>query len=506
MKDATGTPASAAGGREGGTEPVRGAGGALSRRGGGMDTTRGPILVALVKLALPVVATNIFQALYQLIDTFWVGRLGEEAVAAVSLSFPVLFLLVSMGGGMAVAGAIVVAQHFGARAEDAADHAAGQSLLVVGVISVVVSVTGFLVSEPIMAVFQPTETVAEMAVGYLRISFLGIVAVFLYFVFQALLRGVGDVKTPMLVVAGTVVLNFLLDPILILGLGPAPRLGVLGAAWATVTSQGLAGFVGIWLLFSGRYGLHLHLRYLLPDRGMISTIVRLGVPSSLERSTRALGIMVMMILVATFDTTIVASYGIGVRILSFVIIPAMGLSMATSTVVGQNVGAAEKERASSAARMGMTAGFVGLSVAGLLVFLFAVPLVRAFVPGEPEVIATGGRFLRIMALSYGFFGVQMVMSGVLAGAGNTMAAMGLSVLAFWVLRFPLAWVLSVPLGMGPEGIWWSFPVSNVLSALIAVGWFLRGTWMRSVVDDVARLELERVVIEEARVEEGVVEG
>jgi putative MATE family efflux protein len=323
-----------------------------------------------------------------------------------------------------------------------------------------------------------------MAVDYLRISFAGLVAVFIYFVFQALLRGVGDVKTPMIVVAATVVLNFFLDPILILGLGPVPEMGVVGAAWATIIAQGLAGLVGIVILFSGRYGVHLRLRHLAPDRKVVRTILRLGIPSSVEQSTRALGIAVMMLLVASFGTIAIASYGIGSRILSFVIIPAMGLSMATSTVVGQNVGAQRNDRAESAARIGMLAGFVGLSIAGLLLFVFADPVVRVFVPGEPEVIAVGERFMHIMAPSFGFFGVQMVMSGALAGAGNTMAAMALSLISVWILRFPVAWVLSVPMGVGFEGVFWSFPVSNVIAALIAFAWFLRGTWIRRVVDQV----------------------
>jgi Na+-driven multidrug efflux pump len=211
-----------------------------------------------------------------------------------------------------------------------------------------------------------------------------------------------------------------------------------------------------------------------------------------------------MLLVASFGTIAIASYGIGSRILSFVIIPAMGLSMATSTVVGQNVGAQRNDRAESAARIGMLAGFVGLSIAGLLLFVFADPVVRVFVPGEPEVIAVGERFMHIMAPSFGFFGVQMVMSGALAGAGNTMAAMALSLISVWILRFPVAWVLSVPMGVGFEGVFWSFPVSNVIAALIAFAWFLRGTWIRRVVDQVD--PLAKIVRDEARIEEVTEEG
>jgi Na+-driven multidrug efflux pump len=171
-------------------------------RGGARDATDGPVLGVLVTLAVPIVATNVFQSLYQLIDTFWVGRLGADAVAAVSLSFPISFLMISAGGGLSIAGAILVAQTFGAGEQRATDHAAGQTLLVVGVVSAILSVSGYLLSGPMVAFFQPTETVSRMAVDYLQVTFLGLVAVFVYFVFQALLRGVGDVKTPLVIVGG----------------------------------------------------------------------------------------------------------------------------------------------------------------------------------------------------------------------------------------------------------------------------------------------------------------
>lgn len=473
-------------------------------RGRARDATEGPILGVLVALAVPIVATNVFQSLYQLIDTFWVGRLGADAVAAVSLSFPISFLMISAGGGLSVAGAILVAQTFGSGDRRATDHAAGQTLLVVGVVSAALSVAGYLLSAPLVGFFRPTETVTQMAVDYLRVTFLGLVAVFVYFVFQALLRGVGDVKTPMIVVAGTVVLNFFLDPLLILGWGPIPGFGVVGAAWATIGAQGLAGLAGVSILFSGRYGIHLRARDLSPDRALVLKILRLGIPSSVEQSARALGLAVMMLLVASFGTTAIASYGIGARILSFVIIPAMGLAMATSTVVGQNVGARKDERAVRSASLSMTAGFLALSAAGVVLWVLARPVVAAFVPGEPEVIGLGAHFMRIMAPTFGLFGVQMVMGGALAGAGNTMASMMLSLIAFWVLRFPVAWVLAIPGGLGPDGVFWSFPVSNVLAGTIAVGWFLRGSWIRRVVGE--EVALVEVVREEAIVEEAIGEG
>jgi Na+-driven multidrug efflux pump len=178
--------------------------------------------------------------------------------------------------------------------------------------------------------------------------------------------------------------------------------------------------------------------------------------------------------------------------------------MATSTVVGQNVGARKDERAIGSARLSMVAGFVALSAAGVVLWLLAEPIVAAFVPGEPEVIQMGTRFMHIMAPTFGLFGVQMVMGGALAGAGNTMASMMLSILAFWVLRFPVAWVLAVPAGLGPDGVFWSFPVSNVLAGGIALGWFMRGNWIKRVVDE--EVALSEAVRDEVIVEEGVGQG
>jgi Na+-driven multidrug efflux pump len=182
----------------------------------------------------------------------------------------------------------------------------------------------------------------------------------------------------------------------------------------------------------------------------------------------------------------------------------MGLSMAVSTVVGQNVGAGHDQRAVDGARIGLLVGFWGLNAAGLLLFLFAEATVRAFVPTDTEVIALGARFMYLLTPAFGFFGLQMVMSGALAGAGNTMAAMMLSILSFWVLRFPVAWVLSVPAGMGPDGVFWSFPISNVLSGGLAWWWFMRGGWIKRVVNE--ETALVEAVREEAIVEEGVGEG
>jgi len=344
--------------------------------------------------------------------------------------------------------------------------------------------------------------VLSSATSYMQISFIGLIFFFGFFVFQALMRGVGDVKTPVFIVLATVILNLFLDPMFIFGFGPIPALGVAGAAWATIGTQGIASVVGLLILFSGKYGIRLKKNDLKPNLGIITKMFRLGFPASVDQSTRALGLTVMTILAASFGTTIVASYGIGIRILSFVIIPAIGLSMATSTLVGQNMGAGKIERAEKIAHISNIIGFVVLTIVGILFFIFATSIVAAFIPNNAAVISESAIFVKIMALTFGFMGVQMVVSGVFSGAGATLTSMVITIVSLWVLRFPIAYVLSSNTLLGVKGIWWAFPITNILAAGIAQIWFMRGTWKKKkIIDETqkmqSQIEREEVIGEAA---------
>jgi len=443
------------------------------------DYTRGPIVGSLLKLAVPIVGANILQTAYQLIDTFWVGRLGPNAVAAVSLSFPVLFLLIAMGAGVAVAGSVTVAQLRGMGNHAGVDRVAAQTLVMMIAVAAPLTVAGYVAAPQIMHAMGARGAVLPDAVSYVRISFLSLVFLFLYFAVQSLLRGVGEVRLPFAIVGFTVLLNLVLDPLFILGFGPIPAWGVAGAALSTLFTQGLAAAAGIALLLSARFDITLRLHALRPDAETVLGLLRLGLPASVEQSTRALGLIVMAALVATFGTVTVAAYGIGMRILTFVIIPALGLSMATSTLVGQNIGAGKLERARAVARASAWLGFGVLTGIGVLGIVFARPLVAAFIPGAHQAIAEGARFVRIIALSFGLLGVQQVLSGTFRGAGDTRSAMALALLSLWVMRVPLALVLSKTAGLAQLGVWIAFPASNVLGAGAAVVWFLSGRWQRA---------------------------
>lgn len=254
---------------------------------------------------------------------------------------------------------------------------------------------------------------------------------------------------------------------------------------------------GCWV--RGRNGIRLHASDFWPDLALIGKIVRIGFPSSVEQATQALGLTVVTLLVASFGTVTVAAYGIGVRVLSCMMIPAMGLSLATSTLVGQNIGAGRIDRAERTNVTSCLIAFGTLLVIGLVLFFTARPLAAFLVPQGGAAIDEAATFIRIMSFTFGFIGVQQTLTGTLRGAGDTVAPMLLAMIHLWVLRFPLAYVLSKHTSLGAQGIWWSFAVSITLNALISAAWFLRSDWKRRRLLD--EIELAEEVRTDAALEE-----
>jgi len=462
--------------------------------------TEGSITLNLLRLAVPIIISNMLQTAYQVVDTFWVGRLSAEAVAAVSFCFPVSFLLIALGGGLPIAGTVLLAQYTGRGDEEATNHVAAQTLLMVFLISLVLAAIGYTVAVPIMHLMGAAPDVLPDAVRFFQIAVLGFVFVFAFFAYQALMRGRGVVYPPMFIVFTTVLINFALDPLLIFGWGPVPRMGVAGSAMATLLTQALAAAIGLTLMVRGRHGIHLKWHNLRPDFDMMRQISRIGFPSSIEQSTQAMGMTVMTILVAGFGTIAVAAYGIGVRVMSCALVPAIGLSVATSTLVGQNIGADRIDRAERTNLISCSFAFVSLTLAGLLAFFAAPSIAIFFIPQGGPVIDQSTVFIRAIALTFGFIGLQQVLTGSLRGAGDTVAPMVLAMISLWMMRFPLAYILSARTNLHVRGIWYAFPVTTVLSAVMAGYWFLWGGWRdRRLLEEV---EFQEQVRTEAAIEEG----
>ena len=469
--------------------------------GRGVSLLDGPIVPSLLKIAIPIVLANLLASAYQLTDAFWVGRLGGNAVAAVSVSFPVIFVMIAVGMGFGIAGSTLVAQYMGAGNQHMVNHVAAQTLVLVAIASGVLGAVGYVIAPGMLRLMGVEPAVFDGALQFMRVSFIGLVTVFGFAMFQAVLRGVGQVTLPLYIVLGTVILNFILDPLFIFGWGPIPAGGVAGAAYATLVTQTLAAVIGLSALLNGKYGIHLQWSDFRPDWAFVKRTFALGFPATIEQSARGLGMTVMTFLIATFGTVAIAAYGVVTNIFMFVLIPAMGLSMATSALVGQHIGAGKIERATRIAHLSAAISFVSLSAIGLLVFLFARPVVAFFVPTDAAVVDTGTRFLRIFSLSFGFLGLQLSVLGVFRAAGKTVTTMVLALVSQWVLQFPLAYILGKHTSGGLNSMWWAFPTSMIVSTALAVVLFMSGDWKQGRLTGEAAVAEE--VTEEILIEEGV---
>ncbi|WP_423751600.1 MATE family efflux transporter [Salinirarus marinus] len=438
-----------------------------------VDLTSGDIGGPLFYLALPIVITNLLQTAYNLADTFWVGQYSTNALAAISFAFPLVFLLIALGMGVSVAGSVLVAQFVGADEEREAEYAASQTVGYAFLLSLVLGAGGYLFVEDVIGLLGAEPDVLPLATDYMQIISLGIVFMFGFFVFISLMRGYGDTITPMLVMFGSVVLNIAIDPFVIFGWWVFPEMGVEGAALATVFSRALAMAVGLGIMLSGRRGVRIRPGEMFPDLAYGRKLARVGLPASVEGTGRALSINLLMAIVGTFPTTVVAAFGIGTRVFSVIFLPAIGVARGVETMAGQNIGAGEENRAGETATFAAKATFVILAAVGVVVWVFAGPIIGVFTD-NPDVVAVGADFLRYVAPTFGFIGVMRSYSGAFRGAGKTLTAAAISILMLGVIRLPFAWVAAEPLGS--SGVWLSFTVSNIAGAAIAYLWFQRGTW------------------------------
>ena len=473
-----------------------------------VDVIDGKLVWPLVVLSVPIVLANMLQVGYNLADTFWVGRLGQEAVSALSFSWAIVFLIISFAAGFSVAGTVLVAQHKGAGNIDRVGRVADQTISFVVLLSAVFSVVGYLLAPQMLQWIGAVPGTEEFALAltYTRTLFLGIPFVFGFYIFQSLLQGWGDTKTPLYLMAFGVVLNVILDPFFILGFEENvlfswvalegleawlydatgfAGFGVQGAAFATILSRGVGAILGIWLLLSGRVGIQLSPGDFRPNLAVTRKIFRIGAPASIEMSTKSISLAILTALVALAGAEAVAAYGIGTRITAIVVLPALGLARGVETVVGQNLGARQVERAKQGVFVATAIITACLLVFTALVYLFAEPAISIFITGSgaAEVTGIGAEYLRIVGASYVFLGVFYMVQGGFRGSGSTRAAMVFSLLGFIVLRAVIAYVLVGPMGLGAAGVFYGEAISNVLMVVAAGLYFMRGTWTGSVIGD-----------------------
>jgi len=474
-----------------------------------VDMTTGAISPKLFDLAWPLVLGNLLQTLYNLADMFWVGRVSTEAVAAVSLMFPLSWLFVSTAMGLTAATIALVSQHVGAGNDRRADEVVAQTVLLAITVSVALALVGFATRHWLLFWIGARDAVFVEALAYIEVIFLTLPLTFLFFAFRSSLQGAGDTKTAMWLVGISAGLNIVIDPIFILGWGPVPALGTRGAAIATLVARLFATAIGVWILLRGDWGVKLYVGDLKPNPAILWKLIDVGYPATLDGWARSFAAVFMAALVARFGPAATAAYGIGVRLMSVSWSVAGAVGQATATGVGQNLGAETPDRAVAVTRVATLGTMALLGVAGGAVWLFPATAMGVFID-DPATIAEGVVFLRVIALSWAFFGGLMVIQGAFRGAGHTKAALVLSLLSRWAVRIPLAALLafgavSVTLGgfgvapvelpavdvgytgldWGVVGLWWAYATAAVVSFVAGVAWFLRGTWTESVINNEA---------------------
>ncbi|MFH1783644.1 MAG: MATE family efflux transporter [bacterium] len=439
------------------------------------DLTQGSVLKNVWVLALPMMFSGIIQTAFNIVDMFWVGRLGSEAIAAVAMSGAVIMIVVIFVMGLGRGTSAMVARFIGAKQVEEANRVAMQSIFLALVISFLLAIVGYLITPFLFNLLAAGPGVISLGTGYMRIIFLGGISMVFLFLISSIFQGAGDAVTPMKLIIIAALLNAVLDPLLIFGISFFPKMGVSGAALATVCSQGFGALIGIYLLAKGRSLIHVNMRMLKFDFSMIRRVLIIGIPASLQMGLRSFMAVVLMGIVARYGTYAVAAYGIGVRLQMMVLMPGFSLGNAAGTLVGQNLGAGKPERAEKSGWSATGIYMIIMLIVGVLSFIFAAPIIKIF-SKELQVIAIGEEFLKITAVMYVFTAMGLVLSRALMGAGDTVSPVFLNLFALWGLQVPLAIMIPRITGAGVTGVFWAIVIASVINGITTAVWFKIGRW------------------------------
>jgi len=441
------------------------------------DLTTGSISKSIWHLALPLMAANVLQSAFSLIDMWWVSRIKgfeRQSLAAVSLVQPIIFIIFTLIMGIAASTTAVVARHIGAGQQKEAEDVAFQSLILGTAASAVVALAGLVFSHQIFGYMGATAQVVALSSGYIKILLGGSVVMFLLFLVSAILRGAGDAYTPMVILFIAVFFNAVLDPLFIFGIGPLPKLDVNGAALATVVSRAIGCGIGFYYLFRDKVKIKLSLGDFKIHPGIMWKLIVIGTPNSAMMTMRSLMMFAIMWIIVGFGTGAVAAFGIGSRIYNMILFPAFGLAMAPVTLVGQNLGAGRPDRAEKSTWLAVTYLSIMMFSASVILFIFARHLI-SFFNESADVISTGVSYIRITCPFYLAIAFGLTFSRALIGSGDTMSPAVITFISLWLLQVPLAYFLSRTT-LGITGVWWAIAASALAQAIMMTFWFSRGRW------------------------------
>ncbi len=439
------------------------------------DLTTGKEGKRILNFALPMLFGNIFQQLYNVVDAIIVGKvLGDQALAAVGANFPFIFALISFVVGIAIGATVIIAQYFGAKQMQNVKRTIDTLYIFMFFASIVLTIVGIWASKYIFKIIDLPADVTPQAIEYFNIYALGFIFFFGFQGTSAILRGLGDSKTPVYFLVISTIMNILLDLLFIIVF----EWGIKGIAAATVISQAGAFFTIIWYLNKFHTFMNFSPLKMRFDKKIFMKSIRIGLPTGFQQTAVALGFLALYKIVNVFGVPTIAAYSIAMRIDSFAVMPAMNFSAAISTFVGQNIGANKFERIGSGLKSALimiTAISITVTITALI---FAGPLIALFTDSL-EVIEIGKQYIYIVTPFYIVFSIMFILNGVLRGAGDTFIPMIITILALWVIRLPASWWLSEDIGS--NGIWWGIPIAWVFGVIASYFYYLSGRWKKKAV-------------------------
>jgi putative MATE family efflux protein len=451
----------------------------------GLNLLEGSLVKNIIKLGYPMALGSLAQTLYNLADTFWLGKLGKEALSAPIIAFYIVFFLISVALGFSISGTALVSQYIGAKEKEKANQSAGNLMLYLFLITIVLSGLGLLLAKPLLRLLETPADTFDLTFSYYWIMMAGMPLAFPIFVYQSVMNGYGDTISPLKIALVTAAINVVLDPVLIFGWLGFPALGVRGAALTTVITRTLASIAGLYLFFSGKKGIKLKLQNLKPDISLSRLIVKIGIPSAVGFSGASLGFIVLMGIVNLFGTPVVSAYGIAMRVVHFFMLPAMGISAAVTAIVGQNLGAGNIQRAKSTVVKGIILMLWVIVPPTIFTFIFGRQVTMFFIPNDPLIHRIGQLMFYITPPSLIFFGLSTVLQGAFQGSGHTVPVMVTNLARIWLFRVPFVYLFSIVILDGPTdiyacvGIWWGMVASNFLSFLMLHFWYKKGNWTKA---------------------------
>ncbi len=441
-----------------------------SLKGEMQDFTQGSIPLAVFMLAVPMILELSLESVFAVVDIFFVGKLGQNAIATVGLTESVITIVYSIAIGVSTAATAIVARRTGEKNPDAAAHAGAQAMIVAVISSLVISITGVLLAGDILRFMGATSEVVQEGTAFARIMFGGNIVIMLLFLINGIFRGAGDAAMAMKSLWTASLINIILCPVCI------HFLGLKGAAIATVIGRSTGVLYQCYHLFNGNRILKFQRRHFIIDTTVIKSIIRIAWPATLQFIIASGSWIILTRLVAeTGGTTASAGYQIAFRNFVFFILPAWGLSNAAATLVGQNLGARQWERAEQSVLLTAKYNAIFMSFVMLLFLFFATPIISIFTQDD-QVIQYGARALQIIGAGYIFYGVGMVMTQALNGAGDTKTPTLINFICFWLFQIPLAYFLSKQPALKATGAFLAIPIAETLIALMAWFYFKKGNW------------------------------